>query len=212
MGSQLTEADIQNFFRFLYFGKYTDVVSVSMDKAYLDFNRTLHGLDAYKKNNNNKDCVTDAKKVLTESIHELLEPKTKIQNQQAFDDWHQETCDRLRQKFDDFPFQYGQAQKWINMALKYIFILEPDQVDPVYPFFLVPIDNILLEHLKPYAPPTLSCSWSRIDNYEEYLCFQRWFRDFTGNPMDNEFLLFMDKDVVLTRKPNSQSELPIREA
>ena len=86
MKSRLTETDIQTFFRFLYFGKYTDVISVSIDKAYLDFNRTLHGLDAYKKKNNNKDCVTDAKKVLTESIHELLEPKTKIQNQQAFDD------------------------------------------------------------------------------------------------------------------------------
>ena len=210
MGSQLTEADIQNFFRFLYFGKYTDVVSVSMDKAYLDFNRTLRGLDKYRKEHNNNDYVAEAKIVLAESIRELLDPETKIKSQQAFDDLHKETCDRLRQKFDEFPFQYGQAQKWINMTLKYIFILDPDSVSHVYSFFHTPIDNIMREHLRPYNPPTFSSAWSQIDNYEDYFHFQLWFRGFAGNPLDNEFLLFMDKDTVLTRQsiePAANSDL-----
>ena len=78
MKSRLTETDIQTFFRFLYFGKYTDVISVSIDKAYLDFNRTLRGLDKYRKEHNNNDYVAEAKIVLAESIRELLDPKTKI--------------------------------------------------------------------------------------------------------------------------------------
>ena len=205
MGSQLTETDIQNFFRFLYFGKYTDVVSVAIDKAYLDFNRTLRGLDKFK-NEHNKDYVPEAKIVLAESICELLDPKTKIQSQQTFDNWHKVTCDRLRQIFEGFPFRYGQAQKWINMTLKYTFILDPGSVDHVYSFFHTPIDNIILEHLQPYDPPTFSSAWSQIDNYEDYLRFQLWFRGFTGNPLDNEFLLFMDKDIVLTRQGSQPTD------
>ena len=207
MGSQLTEADMQNFFRFLYFGKFTDVVSVSMDKAYLDFNRTLRGLEKFKTEHK-KDYVADAKIVLAESISDLLDPKTKIQSQQTFDDWHKTTCDRLRQVFEGFPFRYGQAQKWINMALKYVFILEPGRVSHVYSFFHIPIDNIILKNLQPYDPPTFSSVWSQVDNYEDYLRFQLWFRSFTGNPLDNEFLLFMDKDTVLTRHGGQPTDRP----
>ena len=197
MHSRLTAEQVQDFMRFLYFGNYSDAVSVSIDKAYLDFNRTLQGLEDYRNKHNKKNYVSGAKKELYKSIHELL--KSSFSTQRCFDEWHKRTCEQLRQEFDDFPFHYGQAQKWINMTLKYLFMLEPACVDHVYCFFHIPIDNKIMEYLKPYAPPKcFSCAWSRIVNYDEYLSFQNWFRErFGACPLDNEFLLFMDNDAVL---------------
>jgi len=72
----------------------------------------------------------------------------------------------------------GQAQKWLNMALKYVYVFGESRLpgyEAFYRFCHVPIDNIALDSpafaglgkidkLKP---------WSRIEKYKPYLEFQK---------------------------------------
>ena len=45
-----------------------------------------------------------------------------------------------------------------------------------------------------YQAPSISCAWSRLNNYKEYFDFQLWVRKkFDSIPMDVEFRLFKKK-------------------
>lgn len=113
-------------------------------------------------------------------------------SQSNFDDWHKCTCDALRASFGDFHLYYGQAQKWINMSLKYLFILDRPRVDPYWEYCHVPIDRYLLRGIELHDPPRFGCAWSRIDSYDRYLEFQGWFRsEMAGIPMDNEWKIWL---------------------
>jgi hypothetical protein len=48
-------------------------------------------------------------------------------------------------------FFVGQAQKWVNMTMKYIFTVGEQRIpgfDLVYTYCHVPLDNILLEKIR----------------------------------------------------------------
>jgi len=163
-----------------------DPISSSIDRAYRGFSRTLRGIAARRDSGL---LHASAKKVISEAIS-TLNP-TATSSRDSFDAWHKETCDGLRTAFGDFHLYYGQAQKWINMSFKYLFILDRSRVAPYWQYCHVPVDNIILERIKPHDPPRFGCRWSRIDSYERYLGFQNWFRDeFPGIPMDSEWRIW----------------------
>ena len=62
-------------------------------------------------------------------------------------------------------FNVGLAQKWINMTLKYIFVLGDRRV-PGYghlqPFCHVPLDRFVLEEAMKDGFPKLPFQWSRL--------------------------------------------------
>jgi hypothetical protein len=70
----------------------TDPLSVCVDTAYLDFNRTLRGISKVK---NGAKLHTDAVDVLTNSLAELKETLKTPTDQTMFDEWHDETCAKL---------------------------------------------------------------------------------------------------------------------
>lgn len=52
--------------------------------------------------------------------------KPGINGQEAFDDWHQAACERLCEFYQQngfANFSIGQAPRWINMTLRYVFVL-----------------------------------------------------------------------------------------
>jgi hypothetical protein len=168
MESQLKTAEIIEYLRYLYFGEDKDIIKASLDRAFLDFNRTLWGLGKFPHKN---EYIKVAKSTLYEKVSGILDIKNESQNK--FDSWHKGCCDDMISAFEGFKFHYGQAQKWINMTMKYIFVLDQEKVNSNYQFLHIPIDNIIIDALKSYDAPKLSCSWSRIDDYQQYLFFSK---------------------------------------
>ena len=101
----------------------------------------------------------------------------------SFDAHHRNACERLCELYAAHGFDcfvVGQAQKWLNMSLKYVFVFGEQRLSGFarsYPLGHVPIDNIILARLSEYHAPRLSSSsWSRLNEYGEYLSFQQWVR------------------------------------
>lgn len=167
-----------------YFGNYKPLVNC-INRAYRDFNRTLHGYGSLP----NKEEITKKIKFILKNEFEEMKNKN-INTQKKFDSWHQNTCLLLIEfyKQNNFKsFHIGQAQKWINMTFKYIYShgdIYLNGYDELYQFCHVPLDNILIKELKTFNPPKLKTSWSRINNYKIYLEYQNWFRNkFTDLPL-----------------------------
>jgi hypothetical protein len=200
--SILAQGDYDEFRVYLYFGPEQDYVLSSVTRAYYDFARTLHGIA--KIGNEQVLSLWDAARF---GLKGRLAAAAHITDQRTFDAWHRDTCHFLQHEYCAHgygAFYIGQAQKWVNMALKYIYTLGSRRVpgfEGVYPLCHIPIDNIMLKRLgsERYATtdmPTFSCVWSRIANYEHYLAYQEWARRrFAIPPLDVEFLLWMGKDV-----------------
>lgn len=98
-------------------------------------------------------------------------------------------------KIANHKIYIGQAQKWINMTLKYLFALGETRIAGItknYEYFHFPLDNIIIQKLENMASGKFKVAWSRIDNYNVYLEYQHQMRKtFAGQiPLDVEFRLY----------------------
>jgi len=188
----LTQIDIENFWIRCYLNPTTNLTEAAIDRAYRDFNRTLHGIGEEQT----KDKQNELKSAIIKIVSELLN-KT-FNNQDDFDRWHEIKCAELVKAYKDISNHklfIGQAQKWINMTLKYLFALGENRIKGIsknYIYFHFPIDNIIQDKFVKLGIPKFKISWSRIDNYVEYLNYQCHVRaKFAGQiPMNVEFRLF----------------------
>jgi hypothetical protein len=196
--SIISRADYENYLVYLYFGSNTDLLTACINRAYRDFNRTLHGFGGLE---NASDIYRLAVNSLVSSLESLKSIAASEISADIFDNWHKTTCESLISIFrsNGHHLFVGQAQKWVNMTLKYIFTLGEQRIagfEPVYVYCHVPFDNILLEQLRKYDFPALNCAWSRLDDYGEYLEKQKWVRQrFSLVPMDVEFQLWLGKEI-----------------
>jgi hypothetical protein len=166
---------------------------MAIDRAYLDLNRTMHGFATHT----NADLLRDDSRELMFLLIERLWKKKMTQD--VFDKWHFFASKELRDCFWEGNFKkftYGQAQKWINMTLKYIFTMGEKRIpgyEQCYPYAHIPIDNVFLDSIQVYIKIDLSSAWSRIDDYEVYMKLQKEFRGAFLNsiPLDVEFNLWM---------------------
>lgn len=93
-------------------------------RAYRDLSRTLHGIGTHP-----------AKTTLLESahasLHAFVTDLEEVKTREEFDALHDTWCEDRICFFREHPhpdreafvFTYGQAQKWINMTLKYLAVL-----------------------------------------------------------------------------------------
>ncbi|MFI5398795.1 MAG: hypothetical protein ACHQ9S_24975 [Candidatus Binatia bacterium] len=174
-----TQSEQNEFLLRLYFGMASPL-RACVDRAYLDFSRTLHGINQ----------LADAAAVRTEA-GELVQSwlakmpaLTPDPNQDIFDASHRSLCEQLcalygRHGFDSFAV--GQSQKWLNMALKYVYVFGEERLPGFFYLYRlghVPLDNIILDRLASLGSPRLSSgAWSRLRHYDEYLGFQHWIRE-----------------------------------
>ncbi len=189
----LTMQEITQFWIRVYFGTTNpqDLRLATIDRAYRDFNRTMHGIRNVQNEQSYKNLRNFINKIVSQVINEKF-------NQTEFDNWHKLQCSRLKEEFYSelkYNITYGQAQKWINMTLKYLFAIGRDiipNIDRNYSFFHIPLDNIIQDKLVGMNIPRIPTSWSRIDNYDVYMEYQLLVRrTFSGQiPMDVEFRLF----------------------
>lgn len=201
--------EVASFYNRLIYGKKTDDIDASINNAYLDFCRTIRGFTKKKKTNGkkknehgkkiNKRRLTKNKKINTiikdkasSILKECLE-NINVKSQDDFDTWHKKTCERLIDAFKGHKvqFHFGQAQKWINMTFKYLAMRKCKRFRNIYQYCHIPIDNVILKsvgyHFKYVA-------WSRLDRYEDYLNFQKGFRNKELPPLKQELRLWLGQD------------------
>ncbi len=191
-----TLADHYEYLLRLYFGDGPDRLSSCIKRAYRDLNRTLHGFALMSAR---EELHARASAVVKSFLSGLVESPGASLRQASFDDRHRLVCTQLCSTYSDAgfaEFRDGQAQKWLNMALKYVFVFGESRLpgySQVFELAHVPLDNIILKRLRPFGVPRLKSAWSRV-GYDEYMDMQRWVRDkFPGSaPLAVEFTLWLD--------------------
>lgn len=163
-----------------------DLIELAMTKAYRDLMRTITG---FSSNKNNNKIKTNARICIKEYINKTI--NSNITKQEEFDKLHREACNKLIEKFEEQFFTIGQAQKWINMSFKYLHLLEYEDIENIYEFCHVPIDSYIL-NVTNYQ---MSKPWSKLNDYNEYLQYQEWFRNKYNKeiPLDAEFQLWLEE-------------------
>ena len=188
---------IAKFYRVCLFGSESDVYKAAADRAYRDLCRTIKFKDKDNKDENNK-CRNSVNELIVEKIKNLSDA-----NQGAYDKFHFELCEKIIEEYrkrDVAELTYGQAQKWVNMTMKYLCVLSDANftgdykwLGDFYPYLHVPIDSIILNKIAEARFPNINLdknlSWSKIDKYEFYLEIQKNLRkSITAmSPMDWEF-------------------------
>ena len=187
-----TNDELRNFLVFSYFGEEYDAMQKSKDelmikmcvkRAYLDFCRTL----TYKKNQEIKKQKENFETAIynlikDHIIHRLNSSIKNLQNNFSFneyydyDKWHENVCTSIAKTannnyaniFDsDKIFHYGQAQKWINMTMKYLVLLgywNDTESHKLIEVLHVPVDSYTIESaIKDLKVPTYTDNTSSED-------------------------------------------------
>ncbi|NQV18859.1 MAG: hypothetical protein HQ534_09985 [Armatimonadetes bacterium] len=195
--TEISKFEIEDFWIRVYLNPKSDYLDSAVNRAYRDLNRTLHGISKLPSEQNH----ILVKQIIKNSINKITTDK--FESHVNFDNWHKQLCDKIIQSYKlelTFDFSFGQAQKWINMTLKYLFALGEKRINGIcmnYEFFHVPIDNIIQDRLKiKYNIDRIDGAWSKISDYNIYLDYQKNLRiicpDFI--PMDIEFRLFNERE------------------
>ena len=174
---------------------------ICVQRAYLDLNRTFaFNTDDENERRNFRDSVC---KKITADIKGILINCTKSN----FDDFHNNICMEIVDYCNDYPkdkrekifkvkesedkaFHYGQAQKWLNMTLKYMIIMGfwTEKFNSIIEVFHVPVDSYIMEatsNLEIMLPrkngdygkyfESSSKPWSKW-NKDDYIKFQQNLR------------------------------------
>lgn len=198
------DEDTLKFLKFSYFGDLTNLIEAAVNRAYRDMCRTL----------NLKD-ISEAISKLKEEVKVIFENENKkhilnnIKNQDDFDTWHRGLCDKIIKKSKKIEkykitkesnkkkiqLTYGQVQKWVNMTIKYLFILEVYSFDNIFGYLHIPVDKYILEVVeKELGIKRPVDAWSRWDNYDEYLKYQNDIREkICITPLRWEFKTWLEK-------------------
>lgn len=187
------DKDILNFLKVVYFGDVNDPMVAAADRAYRDLNRTIRykatSLDV--RNRLRKKTIA----LFREEISALV--NTVVLDQSDYDIWHYYICSQIRTYYRDagVEFYYGQAQKWINMTMKYLYICEANNIDRIFPYLHIPIDNYIF-HItqKEFEIPIPKICWSRWDDYaNQYMAYQLQLRSKieSMSPLRWEFRFWM---------------------
>jgi hypothetical protein len=184
MKSILTDDLRENFFIRLYFDDSKGFYNAGIKRAFLDFSRTL------KIEENRATFRSNAEKFILEQLTKATE--IEFENQTEFDKFHKSTCEQLKSVWSQLSF--GQAQKWVNMTLKYWLLLGGKRINGIEKnarYFHIPIDSYVQKG-KDMFNERLPKPWSKIDNYDIYMNYQREHRNKqTGNyPIIDEFIFF----------------------
>ena len=180
--------DAYDFLKHMLFGAWNSIYVAASERAYRDICRTLRNIRQTDTNSTKLRSEIDI--LLEQEICALLDRG--IANQKQYDEWHEKLCLRIRKHYHDngFEMTIGQAQKWVNMTMKYLFIADaPGMVDAFY-FCHVPIDSYIInaaEEQLALKRPVLP--WSKIDSYNEYAKYQQQIRMLLSNiaPLEWEF-------------------------
>ena len=201
-----------------------DIPYICAKRAYLDLARTvkyryssseLEEMKSKKSSEEDKDKANnfiDSKNKLIENICENILSLVKTEKGEIsfensdFDEWHEVKCEEIINSMNNSidksnteilkeKFTVGQAQKWVNMTLKYLWLLDalPAGVEPEY--LHVPIDSYIIKiaySKKVTFKYALGLeenpeeSWSMLPEYKDYFGIQKEIREAIKTNTTNE--------------------------
>ena len=175
--NKIDEKNILEFFKYSYFGNLKAPIDSASNRAYRDMCRTLRFGNFQ---GDRMELKKDVNGFLDKQIKKLV--NCSITSEKEFDEWHKQLCIKISDEYKNskIQFTYGQAQKWLNMTIKYLCMLEVEgySFDNVIKWLHIPIDNYIFDavekELKIDRPKDI---WSRWDNYDEYLKYQNDIRE-----------------------------------
>ncbi len=175
-----------------------------VELGYADVQRTLHGINEPQRSLFHQIAL---------DFLELL-AKDSLDNQKAFDDLHHTFCTACINLTGGATIHYGQAQKLLNMSLKYWYneyALDTEKNLLGFPnnlerLFHLPIDKQILEHLIKigdfYLPA--NSAWSKW-NHDDYISLQKQLRE---RLLQGAYLLEVDYE--LWNSPDTATQTLIR--
>lgn len=173
------------FLKYMLFGSWSSIYVAASERAYRDMCRPLRleGTDSIGL----RDAVD---RMLEEEISGVL--ATGFSGQEQYDAWHRETCLKIQKVYAEngIGMTVGQAQKWLNMTMKYLYVAGVPGTEEVYRFCHVPIDSYIIHAAeKQLGMKRFDTPWSRIADYETYIGYQRLLREKIGStePLTWEF-------------------------
>ncbi len=169
--------EVRKFLQKLVFGSVSDPLEAAYFRAYRDFNRTLRfGAVDTKAREALRTKVLDQLGTCISALKRYYSPE-----QEFFDQWHERTCYDIRGVYlsADIKFTFGQAQKWLNMTLKYLYVLGDHDLDRFLDLFHIPIDKYVIEiAARDLNIPCPKKRWSKWDDYtNEYMRYQLALRE-----------------------------------
>ena len=192
MRKELRKEDALRFYALMTMGGYLSI-DACINTAYRDFCRTIHGI---MSNDRNEAMRSEASEIIRRMIVKVLKASL---TQDEFDKLHGSACKAIKKVYSEnqISFYIGQAQKWINMSFKYVYLLYladlldigktgSEMLKQNYRYFHLPIDNIVLQHQtvkRLYSQHIGNAAWSRIDDYSRYLAFQKSLQEAVKIPL-----------------------------
>jgi len=161
----------EEFYIRVYFNTKEGFEIAGIKRAYLDFNRTLVIKDKNQENRNK--LRNTAEQFLKNHLLRLI--SLDIDNQEMFDSNHENVCVKLTEEWNELSI--GQAQKWINMTLKYWLLFGEKRIPNIEKnaiYFHIPIDSFVQKDMFGITEPK---PWSKIRNYAEYMKYQQEHRE-----------------------------------
>lgn len=109
-------------------------------RAYLDLNRTLKFKEDDLPDEKKIQFRNNVCKIIVDNLKELSEKRDK----NSFDGKHKDICKEIIEAVAEYvDLSYGQAQKWLNMTLKYLWLLNYWAGDET--LLHVPVDSFIME-------------------------------------------------------------------
>lgn len=212
MSDKLLE-ELEADFRF-WTGLYDDnYVKWASDKAYLDMNRTMTFKEVGNTEKEKKDIQSKRAKLRDDVTNEVIKQKFLKYSGQDFYEWHEDVCNAIIKKYNNklvkregnsrteeyTDLTYGQAQKWLNMTIKYLWLIkrlglvkdENEEGKKIIEIFSkyekkfnIPLDSYIIKYAeKAHSQNELKESinssliggskWSKIDSYDNYKQYQK---------------------------------------
>lgn len=191
---------VLEFLKYAYFNitkgdSMNDLLRKCANKAYMDLCRTIK----FKTEGGNIKAEYKAKicDMLVNNYDVLINAVNSTDDKQTvFDKEHKRICEEICSKYSEISeFTYGQAQKWLNMMLKYVLLIEGDSV--LKSCLHIPVDSYIMQAVGSDNPKLKYClklecvpkkdgtvgkysestskPWSKW-SYEEYIAFQNSIR------------------------------------
>lgn len=126
--------------------------------------------------NESDTAQNNSSKYLFERIKELI----KNPEQNKFEDWHNNTCKQIVKNYKNVKrneesfFTYGNAQKWVNMTMKYLWMLGllPDGIDEDK--LHIPLDSFIIDVLKENEKVTLPFTGDNQKSSKKVRGWSQW--------------------------------------
>lgn len=194
---------VLEFLKYAYFNitkgdGMNDILIKCANKAYMDLCRTIR----FKTEDGNikAEYKTKICDMLVQEYDLLCDVvsvcSSENEKQEIFDREHNRICEEIIETYSEISdFTYGQAQKWLNMMLKYVLLIEGDSVLKSY--LHIPVDSYIMQAVGSDNPKLKYClklecvpkkdgtvgkysessskPWSKW-SYEEYIAFQNCIR------------------------------------